>query len=637
MKIDKLSIDKLKFADYNPRKDLKPGDPEYEKLKNSIEHFGYVEPVIVNDRTGLVVGGHQRVKVLKDLGYTEIEVVHVDLDEANEKALNVALNKISGDWDAEKLEDLLRELNLNDDIDVLLTGFDTSELDTLFSGSLGEDEDDSEGYTDEVKESYDKNKFDKDKAKEYYSKVEHTKSLKDRYSYNPFSVLNTSILYTSDSHWCKAVKWWKDLIKDKGEGRPNATVVKAIGGWSNTVSILDPALCELVCKWFLPAAEGNKVFDTFAGDTVFGFVSSFLGNNFTGIELREEQAEYNNKRVTEFGLSASYICDDALNVLKHFETESQDLYFSCPPYYDLEVYSDKENDASNQATYEDFYSILDRAFTDAVKCLKENRFAVIVCGDIRNKKTGEYYDFPGDIKRTFKNAGCILYNELILCNKIGSAVMRANNQMRTRKIVKVHQNVLVFYKGDTSKIKEEFPSIDFGPAEYAKFDLDTSDESPDETVKDTFEIVEMSREDMDSVCKLWNKHSDVLHIPYKDKIETAIKNNNAFVLKNSLGIIGGFIIFKKIEKRNCGKITELCVDEKYRHSGLGLKLVKYFVDNCDNCDFYILEAIVGADNNSFYNKFCTPGDVHELNGGKKLREYKIDIERLGELCDCSDE
>lgn len=140
MKIDKLSIDKLKFADYNPRKDLKPGDSEYEKLKRSIEHFGYVEPVIINDRTGFVVGGHQRVKVLKDLGYTEIEVVHVDLDDTNEKALNVALNKISGDWDAEKLEDLLRELNVDTDLDVMLTGFDTSELDTLFSGSLEDNE-----------------------------------------------------------------------------------------------------------------------------------------------------------------------------------------------------------------------------------------------------------------------------------------------------------------------------------------------------------------------------------------------------------------------------------------------------------------------------------------------------------------
>ena len=272
-----------------------------------------------------------------------------------------------------------------------------------------------------------------------------------------------------------------------------------------------------------------------------------------------------------------------------------------------------------------------------MKCLKENRFAVVVCGDVRDKKTGEYYDFPGDIKRTFRNAGCKLWSELILCNKLGSAIYRANNQMKTRKIVKVHQNVLVFYKGDTSKIKDEFPSVDFGPAEYAKFDLDTSDEAPDETIEDNFEIVEMTDDDIDSVSKLWNKHVDVLSIPYKQNIKTAIENNTAFVLKNSLGILGGFLMFKKLKQRNCGKLTELCVDEKFRHSGFGVKLVKHFVDNCDDCDFYILDAVVGAENNSFYNKFCTPGEVRELNGGKQLCEYKIDIERLGELCDCSDE
>lgn len=160
MKIDKLSIDKLKFADYNPRKDLKPGDPEYEKLKNSIEHFGYVEPVIVNDRTGLVVGGHQRVKVLKDLGYTDIEVVHVDLDDANEKALNIALNKISGDWDAEKLEDLLREINVDTDLDVMLTGFDASELETLFNGSLDDNEFDDVN-PDELSDEFELNSGDR--------------------------------------------------------------------------------------------------------------------------------------------------------------------------------------------------------------------------------------------------------------------------------------------------------------------------------------------------------------------------------------------------------------------------------------------------------------------------------------------
>ena len=144
MNINIVNIDTLIPAEYNPRIELKSGMPEYEKLKNSIQEFGYVEPIIVNDRTGKVVGGHQRINVLKDLGYKEVEVVHVDLDDAHEKALNVALNKISGNWDAKKLEDLLRDINPNTDLDVEFTGFDSDELDTIFEGSveLPEDLDD---------------------------------------------------------------------------------------------------------------------------------------------------------------------------------------------------------------------------------------------------------------------------------------------------------------------------------------------------------------------------------------------------------------------------------------------------------------------------------------------------------------
>ena len=98
MNIQKISVDKLNPAKYNPRKDLKPGDKEYEKLKRSIEEFGYVEPVIWNQKTGNVVGGHQRLKVLLDLGQTEIDCVVVDLDPQREKALNLALNKIQGEY-----------------------------------------------------------------------------------------------------------------------------------------------------------------------------------------------------------------------------------------------------------------------------------------------------------------------------------------------------------------------------------------------------------------------------------------------------------------------------------------------------------------------------------------------------------
>ena len=122
-------------ADYNPRKDLKPGDPEYDKLKRSMEQFGYVEPVIWNKTTGRVVGGHQRLKVLMDMGVTEVECVVVELDEEREKALNIALNKISGDWDKDKLMLLISDLQ-GADFDVSLTGFDPAEIDDLFKDSL---------------------------------------------------------------------------------------------------------------------------------------------------------------------------------------------------------------------------------------------------------------------------------------------------------------------------------------------------------------------------------------------------------------------------------------------------------------------------------------------------------------------
>ena len=130
----KKTVDLLP-ADYNPRKDLKPGDKEYEKLKRSLEQFGYVEPVIWNKTTGCIVGGHQRLKVLMDMGIGEVDCVVVELDLEKEKALNIALNKISGEWDNDKLALLITDLQ-GTDFDVSLTGFEPAELDALFKDSL---------------------------------------------------------------------------------------------------------------------------------------------------------------------------------------------------------------------------------------------------------------------------------------------------------------------------------------------------------------------------------------------------------------------------------------------------------------------------------------------------------------------
>lgn len=139
MEIQKIDINKLIPATYNPRKDLKPNDEEYIKIKNSIINFGYVEPIIIN-KDFTVIGGHQRLKVLKELNYEKIECIVVDLDKTQEKALNIALNKISGEWNTEKLENLLQEL-LQENFDVNLTGFDSKEIDNILNEYLDTEED----------------------------------------------------------------------------------------------------------------------------------------------------------------------------------------------------------------------------------------------------------------------------------------------------------------------------------------------------------------------------------------------------------------------------------------------------------------------------------------------------------------
>lgn len=146
MDIQTLPISQINPAPYNPRKKLKPGDPEFEKLKNSIETFGFVELIVVNKRTGYtVISGHQRLNVLRHLQWTEVECVVVDLDEASEKALNLAMNKVSGEWDVPMLTDLLKDLDASG-FDLTFTGFDPAELDDLFTKTSAADVKDDDTF-----------------------------------------------------------------------------------------------------------------------------------------------------------------------------------------------------------------------------------------------------------------------------------------------------------------------------------------------------------------------------------------------------------------------------------------------------------------------------------------------------------
>ena len=229
-------------------------------------------------------------------------------------------------------------------------------------------------------------------------------------------------------------------------------------------SIFDPVLCELVYRWFnLP--EG-KILDPFAGGSVRGIVAAKLGMSYRGVDLRPEQvkANYENAAEIQPPLTANecpiWKCGDSCDIDQHFTDLKADLLFSCPPYADLEVYSDNPRDLSNMK-YKDFLNSYKTIIRKSCSLLNDNRFVVFVVGEVR-AKSGEYYNFVGDTIQAFLDAGLHYYNEMILATQIGSLAMRVTNQFNhSRKIGKTHQNVLVFFKGDLKQIPVLYPQLDF--------------------------------------------------------------------------------------------------------------------------------------------------------------------------------
>jgi DNA modification methylase len=217
-------------------------------------------------------------------------------------------------------------------------------------------------------------------------------------------------------------------------------------------SIFDPVLCELVYRWFMPPGDG-KVLDPFAGGSVRGIVAAKLGKQYTGIDLSERQIEANKIQAKDIlkNNSPNWVVGDALDVKKYAPNE-YDFIFSCPPYFDLEVYSEDPRDLSYME-YSQFLKTYREIIKASCSMLKENRFACFVVGDIRDKK-GFYRNFPADTITAFKDCGLILYNEAVLVTAVGSLPIRVGKQFGSyRKLGKTHQNVLIFYKGDPQNIK----------------------------------------------------------------------------------------------------------------------------------------------------------------------------------------
>lgn len=483
MNFKMMNIDDLMPATYNPRKDLTPDDDEYQRIKDSITTFGFIENVVYNKRTGHIVGGHQRVKVLKELGYTEVMTAEVDIDEDQEKVLNIGLNKIGGEWDYSKLQDLMLEFEQSN-IDTYLTGFSQEEIQDLIDNA-GE----FETYED----------FEEDQNRE-----EAKQTLAERFIIPPFSIIDTR-----RGEWQRRKKAWINLGIKSHMGRGNEDdytqegLIMAVSSQSPQVyehknkvekklgrelkwgeyaemhpemiklsgtSVFDPVLAEICYKWFAP--KGGTILDPFAGGSVRGIVAGYCGYKYVGIDLRQEQvlANYAQAEHIETKETPAWICGDSLNIPEITEKmEPVDLIFSCPPYFDLEVYSEKENDLSNMNSYRDFIEVYSAIIQNAVNKLAENRFAIFVVTEIRGKK-GFYENFLMDTIKAFENAGAFFYNDIILQNVISSLAVRVSRQFTAgRKIGRCHQNVLVFFKGDPKKITEELGRLDITEDELEEF------------------------------------------------------------------------------------------------------------------------------------------------------------------------
>jgi DNA methylase len=227
------------------------------------------------------------------------------------------------------------------------------------------------------------------------------------------------------------------------------------------ISIFDPTLTELVYRWFSPPT--GLVLDPFAGGSVRGIVASKLKRQYVGIELREEQVLANRDQATAICQDPIPVwhCSDSLDIGIPCKDVEADLVFSCPPYADLEVYSDDPKDLSNMP-YPQFLSCYKEIIKRTCNLLKPNSFACFVVGEVRSKaKGGGYYGFVPDTIKAFTDAGLAYYNEIILVTSVGSLPIRAGRQFAAgRKIGKTHQNVLVFVKGDPKLAAERCGKIE---------------------------------------------------------------------------------------------------------------------------------------------------------------------------------
>lgn len=259
---------------------------------------------------------------------------------------------------------------------------------------------------------------------------------------------------------------WKELNEKMAKGRASLQGSPSEDAPASGTSIFDPVLCELIYRWFCPP-EG-AILDPFAGGSVRGIVASHLGRRYTGVELRGEQVAANRQQLDiARDPKPEWIEGDSRTIPKLIPADRAfDLVFSCPPYWNLEVYSEDKRDLSTLGA-DDFFTAQAAIIKAACSRLRNDRFAAWVVGDVRDSK-GLYVNIPGRTTDAFEAAGLRLYNEVILMTAAGSLAMRTGKQFAaSRKFGKTHQNVLIYVKGDPVRATKAIGPVEFGDIEEA--------------------------------------------------------------------------------------------------------------------------------------------------------------------------
>jgi DNA modification methylase len=489
IKIEWLGISEI--TPYQRNTKVHPKD-QIDKIANSISTFGFSQPIAV-DKNKVIIAGHGRLEAAKALNMENVPCVILDLTEEEARVYRIADNRTNeSEWEKDLLSFELGTIEREGLFDLSLTGFDFDELkelmldDTESQNGKSESEnsiklsdkflvpplsvlDVRQGYWRQRKDQWLKLGIKSEEGRgENLLKMSDTmlqpdpekrKKIKDR------EIQNNGAQAFNDNDKLKAYAHIKDLVL-KGYSNEEAKkmcneepqkVFKILGIAPNTngTSIFDPVLCELAYRWFSPA--GGNVLDPFAGGSVRGITAALLGRYYYGGELRKEQVEANRLQADKIcpGIKPVWACADSREIDKTFADKPIDLIFSCPPYADLEVYSDDPKDISTM-DYKEFMTAYREIIAKSVSLLKPDRFAVFVIGEVREKNNGGFYkNFVPDTIKAFEDAGAKHYNEIVLLTPVGWLALRAGRTFSaTRKIGKTHQNVIVFCKGDPKKATE---------------------------------------------------------------------------------------------------------------------------------------------------------------------------------------